>query len=56
MTPGRRTALLIAVLGGTPVIFPAIVILPPSDPAPLARAHAALNRRKKVKQEDYHLH
>jgi uroporphyrinogen-III synthase len=32
----------IAVLGGTPVIFPAIVILPPSDPVPLARAHAAL--------------
>jgi len=32
----------VAVLGGAPVIFPAIVILPPSDPAPLARAHAAL--------------
>ncbi len=32
----------VAVLGGTPVIFPAIVILPPCDPAPLARAHAAL--------------
>ena len=32
----------VAALGGTPVIFPAIVILPPSDPAPLARAHAAL--------------
>jgi uroporphyrinogen-III synthase len=32
----------IAVLGGTPVIFPAIVILPPADSAPLARAHAAL--------------
>ena len=32
----------VAVLGGTPVIFPAIVILPPSDPAPLARAHAGL--------------
>jgi len=32
----------IAALGGTPVIFPAIVILPPADPAPLARAHAAL--------------
>jgi uroporphyrinogen-III synthase len=32
----------VAVLGGTPVIFPAIVILPSSDPAPLARAHAAL--------------
>jgi uroporphyrinogen-III synthase len=32
----------IAVLGGTPVIFPAIVILPPDDPAPLARAQASL--------------
>ena len=32
----------VAVLGGMPVIFPAIVILPPSDAAPLARAHAAL--------------
>jgi uroporphyrinogen-III synthase len=32
----------IAALGGTPVIFPAIAILPPADPAPLARAHAAL--------------
>jgi uroporphyrinogen-III synthase len=32
----------IAALGGTPVVFPAIVILPPADPAPLARAHAAL--------------
>ena len=32
----------IAALGGTPVIFPAIVILPPADPAPLARAQASL--------------
>jgi uroporphyrinogen-III synthase len=32
----------IAALGGTPVIFPAIAILPPADPTPLARAHAAL--------------
>lgn len=32
----------IAALGGTPVIFPAIAILPPADPAALARAHAAL--------------
>ena len=32
----------VAVLGGMPVIFPAIVILPPSAAAPLARAHAAL--------------
>ena len=29
-------------MGGTPVIFPAIVILPPADPAPLARAQASL--------------
>ena len=26
-----------------PIIFPAIAILPPADPAPLARAHAALD-------------
>jgi uroporphyrinogen-III synthase len=32
----------IAALGGTPVVFPAIVILPPDDPAPLAAAHAML--------------
>lgn len=32
----------IAVLGGKPIIFPAMVILPPSDPAPVARAHARL--------------
>lgn len=32
----------IAALGATPVIFPAIAILPPEDSAPLARAHAAL--------------
>jgi uroporphyrinogen-III synthase len=32
----------IAALGGVPVIFPAIVILPPADAAALARAHAAL--------------
>ena len=34
----------VAVLGGTPVIFPAIVILPPVDSTPLARAHAALSK------------
>jgi uroporphyrinogen-III synthase len=34
----------IAALGAAPVIFPAIAILPPADPAPLARAHAALGR------------
>jgi uroporphyrinogen-III synthase len=32
----------IAALGGNPVIFPAIAILPPSDPAALDRALAAL--------------
>lgn len=33
----------LAALGATPVIFPAVAILPPADPAPLARAHAALS-------------
>lgn len=32
----------IGVLGARPIIFPAIVILPPDDPAPLAAAHVAL--------------
>jgi uroporphyrinogen-III synthase len=32
----------IAAIGGSPVVFPAIVILPPHDPAPLARVHAEL--------------
>ena len=32
----------LGVLGAAPVIFPAIAILPPVDPAPLARAHASL--------------
>ena len=32
----------IAALGGTPIIFPAIAILPPEDSAALERAHAAL--------------
>jgi len=32
----------IGALGGAPVIFPAIAILPPADPASLAQAHAAL--------------
>ncbi|MEP7183077.1 MAG: uroporphyrinogen-III synthase [Betaproteobacteria bacterium] len=32
----------LAALGATPVIFPAIAILPPADPAPLARVHAEL--------------
>jgi uroporphyrinogen-III synthase len=43
--PARQAggfAMKIAVLGGAPVVFPAIAILPPVDPAPLARAHAAL--------------
>ncbi len=32
----------LATLGATPIVFPAIVILPPDDRAPLERAHAAL--------------
>ena len=32
----------VAALGGEPVIFPAITILPPADPAALERAHASL--------------
>ena len=32
----------LAALGGEPVIFPAIAILPPADPAALRHAHAAL--------------
>ncbi len=32
----------VGALGGTPVIFPAIAILPPADVAPLVRAQAAL--------------
>jgi uroporphyrinogen-III synthase len=32
----------LAALGATPVIFPAIAILPPADPETLARVHAAL--------------
>ena len=32
----------VAALGGRPIIFPAIVILPPSDPAKVARAHVML--------------
>ena len=44
--PARQAggfAAKIAALGGTPVVFPAIAILPPADAAPLARAHAALS-------------
>jgi uroporphyrinogen-III synthase len=43
--PARQAAGLasqLATLGATPIVFPAIAILPPSDDAPLARAHAAL--------------
>jgi uroporphyrinogen-III synthase len=43
--PARQAAGIatrIAALGGTPIVFPAIVILPPADPAPLARAQASL--------------
>lgn len=32
----------LAALGGTPIVFPAIVILPPVDRAPLDAAHASL--------------
>lgn len=32
----------LAALGATPIIFPAIAILPPANPEALARAHAAL--------------
>jgi uroporphyrinogen-III synthase len=43
--PARRAGAFaekIAALGGRPIIFPAIVILPPTDPAPVTRAHAML--------------
>lgn len=43
--PARQAGAIarrIAALGGTPIIFPAIVILPPADPVPLARAQASL--------------
>ncbi len=33
----------LAALGATPVIFPAIAILPPADPEALSRVHAALS-------------
>lgn len=36
-------AMKIAALGGTPIIWPAIVILPPLDSALLSRAHATLS-------------
>lgn len=43
--PARQAAQLsqrLAGLGARPIVWPAIVILPPDDAAPLARAHAAL--------------
>jgi len=43
--PLRQAAVLaarIATLGGVPIIWPAIVILPPPDRAPLERTHATL--------------
>jgi len=43
--PVRQAAGLVrrlAALGATPIAWPAIVILPPADPAPLARAQANL--------------
>ena len=45
--PLRQAAVLaarIAALGGMPIIWPAIVILPPPDRAPLERAHAQLSQ------------
>lgn len=45
--PARQAAGLaqkLAALGATPVVFPAIVILPPADEAALARAQAGLDR------------
>ena len=44
--PARQAAGLtsqLAALGATPIVFPAIAILPPSDDASLGRAHAALS-------------
>ncbi len=44
--PARQAggfAAKLAALGATPVIFPAIAILPPADAAPLARVHASLS-------------
>ena len=43
--PARQAAGLasqLAAIGATPIVFPAIVILPPVDPAALERAHASL--------------
>ncbi|MEO8487864.1 MAG: uroporphyrinogen-III synthase, partial [Betaproteobacteria bacterium] len=45
--PVRQAAAFVqqlAALGATPIAWPAIVILPPDDRAPLARVHATLER------------
>jgi uroporphyrinogen-III synthase len=45
--PARQAAGLarqLAALGATPIVFPAIVILPPANRAPLDAVHAALDR------------
>jgi len=39
----ERFAARLASLGARPIVWPAIVILPPADPAALARAHAQLD-------------
>lgn len=44
--PPRQSALLaqrLASIGARPIVWPALIILPPDDPAPLARAHAHLD-------------
>lgn len=44
--PARQAGAFVqklAALGASPVVWPAIVILPPDDPDPLARAHATLD-------------
>src|SRR5262245_66554357 len=43
--PARQAAALvsrIAALGGSAIVFPAIAILPPDDPASVPQAHAAV--------------
>ncbi|MCS6995844.1 MAG: uroporphyrinogen-III synthase [Casimicrobiaceae bacterium] len=40
--PAARTAARLAALGAEPLVFPTLVIEPPSDPAPLERARARL--------------
>ncbi|HEY8244585.1 MAG TPA: uroporphyrinogen-III synthase [Casimicrobiaceae bacterium] len=45
--PARQAAPFaqqLAALGATPIVWPAIIILPPSDPDALARTHASLDR------------